>query len=305
MLAKAWAQGDISASAARTIARGMKSGHEDVYRSLESQLVEFAAAGEFCSLDGLIRYYRRSADDLDAVEPAERNGVHLSEVLDRWILNGDLDALSGQIAREALDAATDAPGDGDTRTPAQRRADGLLRIFRRFLDHEDLPFEHGEAPHLTLTISWETIQSWLPCPTVPSDLSAAISRHEIARLMCDANIGRIILGPDDQPLDVGRAHRTAPRWLRRAVAFRDGGCRYPGCHRRPNRCEAHHVHAWENGGRTAIDNLVLPLLLPPPRRPPQTLDQHLRRHHLHHPQPQRHQDRMSGAVEPRAGARPA
>jgi Domain of unknown function (DUF222) len=82
VMAKAWAQGDISASAARTIARGVKTGHEDVYRSLEPQLVEFASAGEFRELDGLIRYYRRCADDLDDLEPKDKNGVHLSRVLD-------------------------------------------------------------------------------------------------------------------------------------------------------------------------------------------------------------------------------
>jgi Domain of unknown function (DUF222) len=173
------------------------------------------------------------------------------------VLNGDLDALSGEIAKEALDAATDKPTEGDDRTPAQRTADALVRIFRRFLDHEDLPFEHGEAPHLSLTITWEMIQSWLPCPTLPADISAAISKHEIARLLCDANIGRIILGPDGQPLDVGRELRTASRAIRRAIAHRDHGCRYPGCHRRPNRCEAHHVWAWENGGPTSVGNLVL------------------------------------------------
>jgi hypothetical protein len=84
-----------------------------------------------------------------------------------------------------------------------------------------------------------------------------LSKPEITRLLCDANIARMILGPDGQPLDVGREHRTAPRWMRRAIAKRDGGCRYPGCDRRPNRCEAHHVWSWEAGGPTAVHNLVL------------------------------------------------
>jgi hypothetical protein len=80
---------------------------------------------------------------------------------------------------------------------------------------------------------------------------------ERQRLLCDANVARIILGPDGQPLDVGREYRTAPRWLRRAIAYRDRGCRYPGCDRKANWCEAHHVQPWWDGGVTAIDNLVL------------------------------------------------
>jgi hypothetical protein len=257
LVAKAWAQGEISASAARSITRGMRDGHEDLYREREEKLVGLAARREFRELDGEIRKYRRRVDELDDKEPRDRNGVFLSRVLDRWVLDGDLDALSGEIGKAALDAATDAPSEGDDRTPAQRRADGLVRIWRRFLDLEDLPIEAGEAPHVSLTISWETIQSWLPCPTAPTDLASALSKHEIHRMLCDANVARIILGPDGQPLDVGREHRTAPRWLRRAVGHRDGGCRYPGCDRQPNRCEVHHVWSWETGGPTAVHNLVL------------------------------------------------
>jgi hypothetical protein len=247
----------------------MREGYEDLYREREEQLVGHAARREFRELDGEIRSHRRRVDELDEKELRDRNGVYLSRVLDRWVLEGDLDGLSGEIGKAALDAATDAAGEGDDRTPAQRRADGLVRIWRRFLDLEDLPIEAGEAPHLSLTISWETIQSWLPCPTAPAVLAGALSKHEVNRLLCDVNVARIILGPDGQPLDVGREHRTAPRWLRRAVAKRDGGCRYPGCTRLPNRCEAHQ------------------------RRPPQSLDEPLRRHHLHRPRPTRHQNRMN------------
>ena len=39
LTAKAWADGEISASAARTICRGIKAGHEDVYVELEAELV--------------------------------------------------------------------------------------------------------------------------------------------------------------------------------------------------------------------------------------------------------------------------
>jgi Domain of unknown function (DUF222) len=136
---KAWAQGEISSSAARSITRGMKEGHEDLYRRREEKLVKHAAAREFRELDDKIRSYRRRVDELEEKEPRDRNGVFLSPVLDRWALNGDLDALSGEIGKAALDAATDAPSEGDDRTPAQRRADGLVRIWRRFLDLEDLP----------------------------------------------------------------------------------------------------------------------------------------------------------------------
>jgi hypothetical protein len=257
---KAWAQGEISASAARTICRGMKAGHEDVYTELEHTLVEYAAAHDFRSLDGVIAYYRRCADALDGHDPVEKNDLHLSKVLGRWALNADLDLLSGEVVKTAIDAATDAPTEGDTRSLARRRSDALVRIARFFMDHEDLPIEGAERPHVTITISWETIMSWLPVTAIPADpteLGALLSTTERSRLLCDAQVARIILGPDSQPLDVGREHRTAPRWLRRAIAHRDKGCRYPGCGRKTSWCEAHHVTPWEHGGPTSLINVLL------------------------------------------------
>jgi hypothetical protein len=257
VMADAWAAGTISASVACSIGRGVKAGHEELYQSLEPLLVEFAVAHQFRDLDGVIRYYRRAADEIDDRAPQEKNGLYLSPVGDRYALNGDLDLLTGKTAEAAFAAAIDEPTPDDTRTHAQCTADAFARICESYLDRGDLPIEDGEAPHLSLVIPWDLVISGLPCKTALSDLNAALSKHEIARLLCDANISRIILGPDGQPLDVGRSQRTAPRWIRRAIAARDKGCRYPGCHRTPRRCEAHHVWAWENGGPTAIHNLVL------------------------------------------------
>lgn len=45
--------------------------------------------------------------------------------------------------------------------------------------------------------------------------------------------------------------------MRRAVIARDRHCSFPGCHRRPGRCHAHHVEHWLDGGPTALDNLTL------------------------------------------------
>ena len=45
--------------------------------------------------------------------------------------------------------------------------------------------------------------------------------------------------------------------MRRALNFRDGGCAFPGCTRRPRRCHAHHVEHWADLGPTCLDNLTL------------------------------------------------
>ena len=63
-------------------------------------------------------------------------------------------------------------------------------------------------------------------------------------------------GPS-QVLDVGRATRTVPPAIRRAVITRDRTCVAPGCHAPPQHCDAHHIVFWEDGGPTSLPNLAL------------------------------------------------
>jgi hypothetical protein len=79
------------------------------------------------------------------------------------------------------------------------------------------------------------------------------------RLACDANAWRIVLDPaTGLPLDVGRAHRLVPPWIRRALHARDRGCRWPGCEAPTDWCDAHHHDKpWYLGGETNVDELML------------------------------------------------
>ncbi|MEH0110356.1 DUF222 domain-containing protein [Tersicoccus sp. MR15.9] len=47
-----------------------------------------------------------------------------------------------------------------------------------------------------------------------------------------------------------------PAALRRALAARDGTCRFPGCRRSAARCDVDHVVAWADGGSTEPGNLA-------------------------------------------------
>jgi hypothetical protein len=84
-----------------------------------------------------------------------------------------------------------------------------------------------------------------------------ISAAEVRRIACDAGIIPMVLGTRSEPLDVGRLSYVVPEPMRRAVVFRDRGCSFPGCRRRPGRCHAHHVEHWLDGGDTALDNCTL------------------------------------------------
>jgi len=59
------------------------------------------------------------------------------------------------------------------------------------------------------------------------------------------------------PLDVGTATDTIPVHLRRAVAVRDRGCRFPGCDQPVPACQPHHIIPRAQGGPTSLANLLL------------------------------------------------
>ena len=82
-----------------------------------------------------------------------------------------------------------------------------------------------------------------------------VSAETARRMACDAATVSMRHGPGGEILDVGRRTRTLSPALCRALAARDRQCRFPGCGNL--RCDAHHIEHWADGGRTALDNLVL------------------------------------------------
>ena len=90
--------------------------------------------------------------------------------------------------------------------------------------------------------------AWLGDSHVP------VSAETARRIACDA--GRVTMThKSGKILSVGRKTRTIPPPIRRALEFRDRGCRFPGCSSR--HCDAHHVIHWADGGETKLSNLVL------------------------------------------------
>ena len=63
-----------------------------------------------------------------------------------------------------------------------------------------------------------------------------------------------MLGPDGEPLDLGRTHRLVTPALRRAVEARDRTCVFAGCDAPHHWCEVHHLVHWAQGGQTNLEN---------------------------------------------------
>ena len=111
----------------------------------------------------------------------------------------------------------------------------------------------GERPHVTITMNWDAITGMIS--NASFDSGAMISPAQARKFLCDAQIIPMILGSKSEVLDVGRASRTFPAHLRRALVARDRGCAWPGCDRPPDWCDGHHINFWERDfGRTCLDN---------------------------------------------------
>ena len=151
-------------------------------------------------------------------------------------------------------------GDRDPRSTAERLGDGLVEMARRMMVAGQVGVEAGIRPHVTVTVPLETLESRIGAGLLglgDGTLPAVIDAETARRYACDATLTPIVLGGAGEPLDVGREHRLATRAMRRALAQRDGGCAFPGCHCPPQWCHAHHIQHWADGGTTEITNLVL------------------------------------------------
>lgn len=213
-----------------------------------------------------IAYWSQLADAECAEREAERayqlRRLHVSPTLGGMVrVDGDLDPESGQLLLSALHAVMDAEarsveGSAGVRaTAAQRRADAIAEICRSYLARTDRPEIAGERPHVLLTVDLEVLERRSPgrCELAVGPINPEQAR----RLACDAGLVRAITAGRSELLDLGRRTPVVPAALRRALGLRDGGCRFPGCGRPPDWCDAHHVVHWADGGPTSLANLVL------------------------------------------------
>lgn len=157
------------------------------------------------------------------------------------------------------DESTHAPAEAPCPTDPAARADALVSIAQSFLEHRKRPRGSGYELVLLTTPAQLTASADTPSNTqVGGHLhdGTPVPQHLARMLSCDA--ARVEVTSDDSGaiLNVGRARRTVPSAILRALWLRDGGCRAPGCHRRQH-LHAHHVVHWADGGETKLGNLAL------------------------------------------------
>ena len=129
-------------------------------------------------------------------------------------------------------------GNGGPGSGTGGLASGVHRIPSMSLIMDLRTYQSG--PHL------DTIcETWAGVPLPP---------QTAARLCCDARISEVVIGPDGEPLDVGREHRSATDAQRKILRAMYGGCAITG--ESFDRCHVHHIQYWEDDGPTDLNNLV-------------------------------------------------
>jgi hypothetical protein len=227
----------------------------------------------------LLHCFDREAAEEAAARRYERRGFTMAETIDGlFSVSGLLDPVTGALLMTALDTkvrpprSNDHDGHGagsnevlglqsasDPRSWAQRRADALGEICSEWLEGCNQTTVGGVRPHLSVTVDVNTLRAAPGEPAEPAELgwTGPITASESQMIGCDATVSRILMDGPSMVLDVGRATRTIPPALRRAVVARDRTCAAPGCRRPPEHCDVHHVRFWEQGGDTSLENTVL------------------------------------------------
>ncbi|MEV6907382.1 DUF222 domain-containing protein [Amycolatopsis sp. NPDC051071] len=195
-------------------------------------------------------------------EPAEpRRAMFIERRKDGfWKVSGLLDEETGARTAAALDAyATRRPvdefGQADHRTLPQRRGDAWAELLDLAIACPDQPGTSGYRTMVQVTVGLDVLKSGVGKACL--DFVGELTAREARMMACDCVMVPVVLSAAGEPLDVGRLRRFVTPGQRRALNVRDRGCSFPGCHRLPKHCHAHHVRHWADGGRTDLRNLVL------------------------------------------------
>ena len=180
---------------------------------------------------------------------------------DMVVLHAELDQLSGEKVKTAIDAMTTRMFKqdyrvGNDRSFEQRNADALVHLITAHTEPSTGNETTEPQPQQTtiiLTADYDTIVGQLKTANLID--GTPISIDEIRRLACEANILPAIFNNKAQPLYLGRSRRTHTKTQLLALYKRDKQC--TSCGIRATSCEVHHIQPWEHGGTTNIENLTL------------------------------------------------
>ncbi len=253
---KAFARGELSYAKVRAITR-VATGET------EEMLVDWARHGTASHLERIVRGFRKVKRSLELEETNRRHADRYA----RWRWNDDgslafsarLDPEAGAQLIAAIEGMVAVQGGSAEPlslqdTPEARRADALVGLAEAAVSGgaEGLA---SHVPEVVVHVDVAVLSDDADGDCLIDD-GPALAPETARRLACEAGIVTLVEDSEGNPLNIGRRHRRPPTALRRALAARDGCCRFPGCGAR-RYLHAHHVVHWARGGKTALRTLVL------------------------------------------------
>jgi hypothetical protein len=221
-------------------------------------------------VERIVRGWRR-VDRKQEVEETRQHHEHRAlrvyrDVDGSVVIRGRLAPDAGAVLMQALTAAGDVlratppllernPAIAETRSFEQQQADALVLVAETALHHGIDPGTPGERYQVVVHVDAEVLADADAPGQSVIEGGARVSAETSQRIACDAGRVEMRHDADGVVVEVSPRTRTIPTALRRALAFRDTGCRFPGCDLPFG--QAHHITHWAQGGPTTLSNLVL------------------------------------------------
>ncbi len=168
--------------------------------------------------------------------------------------SGQLDPERYEILHAAIDAAVaELARESDEQTA---KDDNLAAEALVTLVSGERAVRSGR-PEVTVIVDEQTLRSGPHLQSVHETGNGhRVPPEAVDRLMCDAQLRRVVLDGRGVPIDVGRRYRTATDAQWAAIKAMHSTCAWDGCDRPISWCQLHHIHEWEHGGATDLANLV-------------------------------------------------
>ncbi|MFN2594258.1 MAG: DUF222 domain-containing protein, partial [Actinomycetota bacterium] len=263
--ARRWAEAAYALESLPRIAAALSCGALSLDKTVE--LCRYATPKDE---DELLKWARRvspaairhKADRLrragDAAEPMRNRYLSLTWTYDNKALyvDGLLPQEQGLKLKKALDRiATELPDE-----PADEVWDGIPALDRKRADALVLLASNAIAtdadPDRATLVVHASLEA-LASDSYQCETEDGVALHpDVARrLSCDCRY-QVEAPGQHGDVGIGRVAHNVPRWLRRLVAKRDGGCSFPGCSMKTF-LHPHHIKHWVLGGPTDLSNLVM------------------------------------------------
>ncbi len=198
---------------------------------------------------------RISTQELEARRASQRRRrrASISEQPDGMFhLFAQFDPLVGNQVRAALIAKADelfrSEDSKDRATASQRLADALGELICN-----NTGTGAPAGTELIVLADYDQVHDTITNARLTD--GTRLTEAETLAVACDTKILPGIFNKHTGNVLLARSQRKVPKWLRKQLIARDGGC--IGCAAHHQICQTHHLDHWADGGETTLENTCL------------------------------------------------